>query len=206
MHAPRQELHIGRREQFRLDSEAIEEIEAAHDFASQFDVRDLIFAHGNKVRVVHHNVRRLQNRIAEKAVRVQVLVLHVVERFFVGGHAFEPAERRDHREQQMQLGVFRDGRLDEHRALRGIEARGEPVGGDFDCVLRDLRCVGVVRRQRVPIGDEEKTFVLRIVLELDPIFEGAEVVADVEAPGGAHAAQDSFLVRGSVTRIGSPCS
>jgi hypothetical protein len=46
----------------------------------------------------------------------------------------------------------------------------------------------------VPIGYEEKTFVLRIVLELDPIFEGAEVVADVETPGGAHAAQHSFLV------------
>jgi hypothetical protein len=46
----------------------------------------------------------------------------------------------------------------------------------------------------VPICDEEKAFVLRIVLELDPILEGAEVVADVEAPGGTHAAQDSFLV------------
>jgi hypothetical protein len=40
----------------------------------------------------------------------------------------------------------------------------------------------------VPIGDEEKTFVLRIVLELDPIFERAEIVAYVETPGGAHAA------------------
>jgi hypothetical protein len=46
----------------------------------------------------------------------------------------------------------------------------------------------------MPIGDEEETFVLRIVLELDPIFEGAEVVADVEAAGGAHAAQDSLLL------------
>jgi hypothetical protein len=40
----------------------------------------------------------------------------------------------------------------------------------------------------VPIGYEEEAFVLRIVLELDPILEGAEKVADVEAPGGAHAA------------------
>jgi hypothetical protein len=46
----------------------------------------------------------------------------------------------------------------------------------------------------MPIGYEEKTFVLRIVLQLDPIFQGAEVVADVETAGGAHAAQNSFLV------------
>jgi len=48
----------------------------------------------------------------------------------------------------------------------------------FDGVLRDLRCVGVVGRKCVPIGDEEKTFVLRIVLEVDPVLEGAEVVAN----------------------------
>jgi hypothetical protein len=46
----------------------------------------------------------------------------------------------------------------------------------------------------VPIGDEEKAFVLGIVLELDPVFEGAEEVTDMKAPGGAHAAQDSFLL------------
>jgi hypothetical protein len=46
----------------------------------------------------------------------------------------------------------------------------------------------------VPIGHEEKAFILGIVLQLDPILEGAEVMADVEAPGGAHAAEDSFFV------------
>jgi hypothetical protein len=41
----------------------------------------------------------------------------------------------------------------------------------------------------VPIGYEKETFVFfLIVLELDPIFQGTEKVADVEAPGGAHAA------------------
>ena len=125
---------------------------------------------------------------------MQVLVLDVVERFFVGGHALEPAERRNHREQQLKLGVFGDGRLDEQRGLLGIEACRQPIGGDFDGVLRDLRCVGVIGGQRVPIGDEEKAFVLRIVLQLDPILERAEIMADVQAPGGAHAAQDSFLL------------
>jgi hypothetical protein len=51
-----------------------------------------------------------------------------------------------------------------------------------------LGCVGVVGGQRVPISYEEEAFVLRIVLEFDPIFQGTEVMADVEAACGAHAA------------------
>jgi hypothetical protein len=46
----------------------------------------------------------------------------------------------------------------------------------------------------MPVGDKEKAFILRVVLELYPIFERTEIVADVQAAGGAHAAQDSFLV------------
>ncbi len=119
---------------------------------------------------------------------MQILVMNIFKRFFICGDAFEPTEGRHHREEQLQLRVFRHGRLEEHRALRRIEARGEPVGADFDGVLRDLRGVSVIGRERVPIGDEEEAFVLRIVLELNPIFQSAEIVADVEAPGGAHAA------------------
>ncbi len=87
--------------------ETVEEIEAAHDFAGQLDVRDLVFADGDKVRIIDDDVRGLQDRIAQETVGVQVFVLHVVERFFVRGDALEPAERRDHREQQLKLGMLR---------------------------------------------------------------------------------------------------
>jgi hypothetical protein len=40
----------------------------------------------------------------------------------------------------------------------------------------------------VPIGNEKKAFILRIVLEVDPVLEGTEIVADVEPAGWAHAA------------------
>ncbi len=56
MHAPRQELHIGRRKQFRFDPEAIKKIETPHDFSSQLNMRDLIFADRNEVRVVENDV------------------------------------------------------------------------------------------------------------------------------------------------------
>jgi hypothetical protein len=50
-----------------------------------------------------------------------------------------------------------------------------------------------MRGQRVPIGDEEKTFVF--LLELQPILEGAEIMAQMEPARGPHAAQHSFALR-----------
>ncbi len=44
----------------------------------------------------------------------------------------------------------------------------------------------------MPVGDEVKAFVIGIGLEFDPVLEGAEVVADVETSGGAHAGDDSI--------------
>ncbi len=39
----------------------------------------------------------------------------------------------------------------------------------------------------MPIGDEEIAFVL--VLQLDPILEGAVIIAEVQQPGGPHAGE-----------------
>ena len=130
------------------------------------------------------------------------LFCDVFEGFFVGGNALEPAERRDIESSRWSSACSGTGDCMKILDFCGIEAGGEKIGGDFDGVLRDWRGVGVVRGQRVPVGDEVKAFVLRIVLELDPVFERAEVVADVEAAGGAHAAQDSF--RSSCHELCSP--
>jgi hypothetical protein len=43
----------------------------------------------------------------------------------------------------------------------------------------------------VPISDEVEAFVVGIGLELDPVLEGAEVVADMQSSGGAHAGEDA---------------
>ena len=56
----------------------------------------------------------------------------------------------------------------------------------FGC---NLRGVGVVGGQRVPVGDEEIALVL--VLQLDPVVQRAHVVAQVQLAGGAHAAQNA---------------
>src|SRR5262249_49279077 len=53
-----------------------------------------------------------------------------------------------------------------------------------------LRRIGIVRRQRVPVGDEVIAGIR--VLQLDPILDGAEVVAEVNAAGRFEAAEDVF--------------
>ena len=47
----------------------------------------------------------------------------------------------------------------------------------------------VVRRQRVPVGDEEEALV--VVLQADPVLQRAVVVAEVHRAGRAHAGEDA---------------
>ena len=74
----------------------------------------------------------------------------------------------------------------------GVEAGGEEVDGDLQGVFGDGGGVGVVGGEGVPVGDEVEAVVGGIGLQADPVLEGAEVVADVETAGGAHAAEDSI--------------
>ena len=118
-----------RQQRLRLDEHVAEEVvEAPHDLARQLEVRHLILADRHELRVVHRDVGRLQQRIAEEPDRRQILVLQLLLLLLVGRHALEPRHRHDHRQQQVQLGVLGHERLDEERALLGIEAGADPVG------------------------------------------------------------------------------
>ena len=82
--------------------------------------------------------------------------------------------------------MFENLTLKKQHALLGIKACSEPIQGDFFDVLFDFRGVSVIRCEGVPVGDEEVALV--VLLELDPVGQGAHVVAEVELAGGAHAA------------------
>src|SRR5438477_8901867 len=99
----------------------------------------------------------------------------------------------------MELRVLLHFRLQEDRALVGIESGREPVGDRFERGLADLRRIGVVARQRVPVGDE----IVRVVfvLQLDPVLDRAEVIAEMNAAGWAEAAEDGLgLAQSKLTR------
>jgi hypothetical protein len=96
-------------------------VEAARDLARDLDVRDLVFADRHELRPVQQDVGALQQRIAEEPVGREILLLQLLLLVLVGRHPLQPAERRDHRQQQVQLGVLRHARLQEDRAGAGIE-------------------------------------------------------------------------------------
>jgi hypothetical protein len=98
---------------------AVEMVEAARQLTRKLDVRHLILAHRHLVGAVDQDVGRLQQRIAEKTVGRQILVLQLFLLILVGRHALQPAERRHHRQQQMQFGMLGHLRLDEQRRPAG---------------------------------------------------------------------------------------
>jgi len=94
----------------------------------------------------------------------------------------------------MQFGMLDHARLHKQRGLRRIDAGGEPVDRHVAHVFLDhLRRV-VVRGQRMPVGDEKQALVF--VLQAQPVFEHAMVVAKVQAPGGAHAGENAVGIHG----------
>src|SRR6266481_759067 len=92
----------------------------------------------------------------------------------------------------MEFGVFGDLGLEEDCGLGGVETGGQEVDGDLQGVFGDGGGVGVVGGEGVPVSYEIEAFVGGIGLELDPVLQGAEIVANVETSGGAHAGDDSI--------------
>ena len=131
--------------------------------------------------------------IAEEAVGRQILFLELRLLVLVGRHALEPAQRRDHRQQQMQLGVLGHVRLHEQGRDPGVQARGQPVDEHVVDVLLQPRRVLVAGGQRVPVGDEEVALVL--VLQFHPVAQRAVKIAQMQRPGGPHAGQHPACLR-----------
>ncbi len=139
------------------------------------------------------NVGGHQHRVAEESVGRQVLVGEVLLHLLVAGHALQPAQRRAHAQKQRQLGVLQHAALQKQHALCRVEPGRQVVQHHLDRIGRDLAGVGVVRGQRVPVGDEEVAIVL--VLQLDPVGQRAHVVAQVQFSRGAHAAEHARALR-----------
>ena len=162
----------------------VDVVEAPRDLPHEFDVGHLVGTHGDLAGAIDQDIGGLQDGIAEEAVGRQVPVVQLLLLLLVGRYPLEPAHRRDHRQQEVQFGVFGYATLHEDRGGSGADPGGEPVDHHVERVLLDDARVLVVGGERVPVGDEEEGLVL--VLQLHPVLQGAVVVANVHAARGPH--------------------
>src|SRR3954452_9713879 len=81
-------------------------------------------------------------------------------------------------------------RLHEDGRLLRIDSGGDPVRNRIERRLMDPARLGVIRRQRVPVGDEVKALIR--VLQTHPVAYRAEVVAEVNATGRPQSAEDEL--------------
>ena len=86
---------------------AIDVVEAARHFTGQFHMHDLILTHRNLGGAIDQDVGTLQQGITQKAIGGEVFFLEFFLLVLVGRHPFQPAQRGDHRQQQVQFGVLR---------------------------------------------------------------------------------------------------
>ncbi len=133
---------------------------------------------------VDQDVRALQQRITEETIGSKVLLFQLRLLVLVSGHALEPAQRRDHGQQQVQFGMCRHLRLQEDGRALGIEAGSQPVDHHLLQMLLQQAGVVVIGGQGMPVGHEEIAF--EAILQRDPVAQGTVVVAEVQlACGGA---------------------
>ena len=82
---------------FKLGRAAVEMVKATCHFTGQFDMRHLIFTDRDMLGVIHQNIGRLQQRIAQETIGRQIFMRQLFLLVLVGRHTLQPAQWRHHR-------------------------------------------------------------------------------------------------------------
>ena len=159
----------------------------------------LILADRDIVRLVEQDIRRHERWIGEEAAVDVIGVLRAL--VLELGHAAQFAEHRIAVEDPAELRVLVNMALDEQGVLLRVKAAGD--------VLRKLRdraaaqlCGVLTHGKAVQVGHE--IIAVKLVSELRPVLDRAEVVAEVQVTGGLDAREHSFLFSGVVIHNNLP--
>ena len=141
----------------------------------------LVFAHRHEVGVIEKDVRGHQHRVIQQAHGDLIALLQGL--FLELDHPLQPVQRRDAVQQPGQLTVGGDVALHEHGAPGRINATGQIERGGLAGVSRQLpRVVG--HGDGVQVHHAEEGLVA--VLEVHPVADGTEPVAQMQSAGGLH--------------------
>jgi len=164
-------------------------VEASGDFASHFEMGELVFADGDEGGAEGENVGSLTDGVEGEAEGVFVAEAFVADFVLEGWVAHDAVEGEEHGEEEGELVDGGDFALDEESAFVGIDADGKVVGGDVDDGLADVLWFIGAGGEGMLVGDDEIAIIL--VLESEAVFEAADVVTEVESAGGGVAGEDA---------------
>jgi hypothetical protein len=204
-------LRLGQHEELLAGAEQV--VEAGGHVARHLDVLDLVLAHRHAVGVEHQDVRGHQDGVAVQAHGHAGIGLLAGRR--VGVHAGLVGVGPVHLalaghagQQPAQLGDLGDVALAVEDHALGVQAGGQPGGGDLQARAFDAGRV-VALDQRVVVGHEEEALRAGLAAGGDGRAQGADVVAEVQGAGGGDAGQDTLLhgkgvnaVVGALSQVG----
>lgn len=172
---------------------AVDFVEFPDDLAALLEHRLLVLAHRHGGRPEGRDVRRLADRVAEEAHRDAGLEVPLLDLRLDGRIALDAGHRDEVHVVEGQLGQFRHHGLDEDAGFFRVDADREVVQRDLKDVLPYLlRMLGVVG-ERLGVRDHDVDLVvLAGILKDDPLFQGSDVVAYVQAAGRPVARQDDL--------------
>src|SRR5262245_36371470 len=150
----------------------------------------LILAHRNMSRLVGEDIRRHQVRIG---VETDGRVLAILARLLLElGHAVEPAKPRHAIEYPGELRMSRRLTLIEDGVLTRIDSGGDESRRNLPRLLLQLLWI-LPGRNRMHIDDAVDA--VETVLQLNPVPDGAEIIAEMEICGGLDAREDALRRR-----------
>ena len=173
---------------------AVGVVEALGHVAGQLQVLGLVLAHRDQVRIVDQDVCRHQGRVGEQAA---VDVVGVLGAFvFELGHAAQLAELGVAAQDPVQLGVGRDMALDKEDALGRVDAGGQQHGRGLAGVAAE-GCGLLPDGQGVEVGHHIQA--VELILQLGPVADRPNVVAQSKGAGGLDAGQNDALALALLT-------
>ncbi len=167
-------------------------VEAADYLVGLLQHGQLILAHRHVSGTKGGDVGGLADRVDEEAGGQAALEPFLLDLGLHRGVALQPGDTDQVEVIGRELGEGGQGTLQAEGGPGGIQADGQVVGHHLQYVVGHLGRVVAVVGERLQIGDHHELAVM--VLGLDALAQGADVMADVQPAGGAVAGQYDGVV------------
>lgn len=153
-------------------------------------MRNLILSNGYDLATRKKNIRHLAHGIVYKSHTDAVIRLSLLDLdnlVFQSRISHDFTISREHIQIEGKFREFRNVALYDEAGLLWIEPDREPIDDDIFDGLSNLFWVVEIIPECLIVGDEKVVPYIRNLLHLYPVFQGSDIVPEVEFAGRAHA-------------------